>query len=188
MKRKHPQKGSNTEREIAKKLSLWWTSGERDDIFWRASQSGGRATQRAKKGDNTHNSAGDICYLDAIGKPLLDYAVIEIKRGYNSLLDVLSIVDAKPSKKPMVLLQWYKKAEEEANFNKRQGVFIIIRRDRKEYCIAMDYETYWRIGDKNKNIKYAQVIAIQSTFVMMPLQQFFDWCSPDFIKEFNNGN
>ena len=42
------QKGGAWEREFSKYLSLWITEGERDDVFWRSSQSGGRATQRAK--------------------------------------------------------------------------------------------------------------------------------------------
>lgn len=54
-------KGQDLERSISRQLSLWWSNGEADDWFWRASQSGGRATQRAKKGMRTLNSAGDLC-------------------------------------------------------------------------------------------------------------------------------
>ena len=77
-------KGSQFERDICRELSIWWTQGERDDIFWRTSGSGARATTRAKKGDATANSAGDIGYLDEIGKPFLDYFMVELKRGYTN--------------------------------------------------------------------------------------------------------
>jgi hypothetical protein len=78
-------KGSAYERTLAKELSLWWSVGDRDDLFWRSSQSGGRATQRAKKGKKTANACGDLCAQDPDGQLLLDMYTIEIKRGYNSL-------------------------------------------------------------------------------------------------------
>ncbi len=75
-------KGSNFEREISKELSLWASDNQTDAIFWRSEQSGGRATIRAKHGLKTPNSAGDIAFIDPIGKPLLDVFVLELKKGY----------------------------------------------------------------------------------------------------------
>jgi hypothetical protein len=76
-------KGSRFERALCKRLSLWWTSGERDDVFWRSSQSGGRATTRRKAGKSTFGSYGDIAAVDPIGRPLLDKITLELKRGYS---------------------------------------------------------------------------------------------------------
>lgn len=76
-------KGSQFERDICRELSLWWTGGERDDIFWRTSQSGGRSTTRAKKGKKTFGQSGDIQAVDPLGRPLLDLVTIELKKGYN---------------------------------------------------------------------------------------------------------
>jgi len=53
-------KGSEFERVISKKLSLWLSEGEDDDLFWRTQGSGGRHTQRKKKGKETKNQEGDI--------------------------------------------------------------------------------------------------------------------------------
>jgi len=77
-------KGSAYERELAKEFSLWWSDNRRDDLFWRSSQSGGRATQRAKSGKTTVNACGDLSAQDAEGQKLLDLFTIEIKRGYNT--------------------------------------------------------------------------------------------------------
>jgi len=77
-------KGGDYEREVCKQFSLWWSDGKRDDIFWRTAGSGGRATIRAKSKIATANSSGDMCYLDDIGKPFIDYFLPEIKRGYTS--------------------------------------------------------------------------------------------------------
>lgn len=74
-------KGGDFEREICKKLSAWWTYDDRDDVFWRSSQSGGRATVRFRKGKRTAGSYGDITALDPIGEPLMQLFTIELKRG-----------------------------------------------------------------------------------------------------------
>lgn len=78
-------KGSEFEREICKRLSEWWSVGtgeeSRTDIFWRSSQSGGRATQRAKFGKATFGSYGDIAAVDPCGAPLIKTFTIELKRG-----------------------------------------------------------------------------------------------------------
>lgn len=76
-------KGSKFERVLCRELSLWWTRGERDDVFWRTSQSGGRSKTRMKTGRKTFGQYGDIQAVDPIGRPLLDLLTIEAKKGYN---------------------------------------------------------------------------------------------------------
>ena len=38
------EKGSSFERLVCKRMSMWLSKGERDDLFWRSAMSGGRAT------------------------------------------------------------------------------------------------------------------------------------------------
>ena len=83
MGKRSSNKGSAFERKFCKDLSLWWTDGERDDVFWRTHGSGGRATQRTKKGKETHGQYGDVCATDPIGDELLDWIVFELKKGYS---------------------------------------------------------------------------------------------------------
>ncbi len=90
-------KGSSFERVIAKQLSRWWSDGKRDDIFWRVSQSGGRATQRTKSGKRTYGSYGDIAAIDPIGEPLLKLFTIELKVGRQHR-GAGEMIDAKPSR------------------------------------------------------------------------------------------
>lgn len=78
-------KGNTHERLVASQLSLWWSEGKQDDIFFRSASSGGRATQRAKKGQTTANAAGDLAAMTREGQDLLDFLTIEIKRGYNTI-------------------------------------------------------------------------------------------------------
>lgn len=77
-------KGGEFEREISKFLSLWWTNGDRDDVFWRTSASGARATVRAAVFKQTNYEYGDITFTDPVGKALLDLMIIEAKRGYTN--------------------------------------------------------------------------------------------------------
>jgi len=82
-------KGSTFEREVCKRLSLWVSSGEREDVFWRSAMSGGRSTVAMKnRGVLQHAGAGDVSAIAALGERLLDYAIVECKAYAN--LDVLS--------------------------------------------------------------------------------------------------
>ena len=64
-------KGSQFERTVCKDLSLWWTKGKRDDVFWRTSGSGARAKTRSKTGEKTFGQYGDVQATDPIGQPLI---------------------------------------------------------------------------------------------------------------------
>jgi hypothetical protein len=77
-------KGGSYEREICRDLTAWWTGDElKDVIFWRTSQSGGRATERQKRGKHVGSSqVGDVTAIDPDGMPLTRLVTIEIKRGY----------------------------------------------------------------------------------------------------------
>lgn len=77
-------KGGDFEREVSRFLSLWWTEDARDDVFWRTSASGGRATSRAMAFKKTKYEHGDITFTDPVAKPMLDLLVIEAKRGYTN--------------------------------------------------------------------------------------------------------
>lgn len=135
-------KGSEFERETCKLLSKWWSKGltgeERDDIFWRSSQSGGRATQRAKFGKKTYGSYGDIAFTDPLGKPLLQLVTIELKRG-SSIGCAGELVDTKASDciRPFeaALLQ----AESGHDSAGSIGWLLICRRDHKMAMAYVDF-------------------------------------------------
>jgi hypothetical protein len=126
------KKGSSFEREICRTLSLWWT-GNRDDVFWRASQSGGRATERAKKGKTTFGSYGDIAAVDPIGRPLLDFFTIELKIGkshghFGDLLDA----PIKKKRKQFAFERTLEQAMSAATLAKSHHWMLISKRDRRE--------------------------------------------------------
>ena len=130
------KKGGQFERTICKELSLWWTEGERNDVFWRTSTSGARATSRSKKGKSTFGQYGDIQATDPIGQPLIDLCTIEIKKGYFKhtyfdLMDKLSSETKQPYR------QFIQQARDQQKEAKTFSWLLITARDRKKSMIAM---------------------------------------------------
>jgi hypothetical protein len=72
------EKGSQFEREICVKLSLWVSKGKHRDLYWRSSLSGGRATVSHQRG-KVIRQAGDICATAPEGHKLTDAYMIECK-------------------------------------------------------------------------------------------------------------
>ena len=72
-------KGASFEREICRRLSLWISKGQQEDVYWRSSMSGGRSTVAAKRGKRLAAQAGDISCIHPVGQPFADKFYIECK-------------------------------------------------------------------------------------------------------------
>lgn len=147
-------KGSEFERKISKKLSLWWSNNERDDIFWRSQCSGGRATQRKKTGKTTANQEGDLTAMDPIGQPLIDFCSIELKCGYPEF--TIEGILTRPRMKKPILATFLEQCEKEtAGTNKFS--WLIVRQNMRSEIIIFNgaFRTWlsfngfrgWRKGD-----------------------------------------
>lgn len=73
------QKGSQFEREVCKKLSLWVSYNLQEDVFWRSALSGGRSTVAHAKGKNLGTQAGDISSVSPYGNAFISKFVVECK-------------------------------------------------------------------------------------------------------------
>jgi hypothetical protein len=129
-------KGSAFERAFSKELSLWWTEGERDDIFWRSSNSGGRATVRAAVGKTTSGQYGDVAAIDASGIPFLDLVTIELKKGY-SKFTIQDIFDCKPYSAIQKWEEWFSQTRTSAINAGSVSWFMVTERDRREALLYM---------------------------------------------------
>lgn len=187
------KKGSKFERDICKRMSLWYSHDERDDIFWRTAGSGARATVRMKEGKMTADSAGDICAIHPSGKRFTRLCIFELKRGYSAKnrsrgVSILTIVDKLIKEKEPILLEWYKKLQKELKQHKRKFGFIIFQRDRKNPCIAMDSQVFDYLNRRNKK-KYfwppfgptAHIMLWNLNLIIIKLEDFFEWCEPETI-------
>lgn len=123
-------KGGGYEREFCKKLSLWWTGGESDSIFWRTSNSGGRATVRYRKNAKTKNQHGDVCATDLSGQPMIDAFCIELKRGY-SRSTLFDLFDKGPKAKVQQYEAWIAKTILSAEASGSLGWMLVTRRDQR---------------------------------------------------------
>jgi len=190
---KGSRKGSSFERTICKELSLWFTHGERDDVFWRTAGSGARATTRSKQGKSTANSCGDIGALDDIGKKLMDISVWELKKGYtgkkpSERVSILSFVDGLLNQKDPILEQWITKIKKERAVHERKLWFVVFQRDRKKPVICMSKKSFEYINARSKHKwtwpPFGPTASVYTNTLNIRFMQFYDfltWCKPEAI-------
>ena len=178
-------KGSSFEREICKRLSLWWTEGERDDVFWRTAGSGGRATNRLKQGKGTSGAYGDLTFTDPIGADLFRVFCFELKRGYGDW-DVLSLIDRPPTKHPCVTEKFWKQARRSCADAGALYPMVIFRRDKKVSCVMSSRAVLTRlsayVGFYRGPIIQIVIGGEDSVFIM-PLENWLDHATPRAIRK-----
>jgi len=100
--------GNTWEREFCRDLSLWWTDGKDNKVFWRTDSSG------AVKG--VSELAGDVKAIKEIGFPLINNVIIELKRTKQK--DIF--LDLIRRKENSMIGEWWKKLEIEAEYWERE--------------------------------------------------------------------
>ena len=172
-------KGSSFERDICKQLSLWWTDGERDDVFWRTSGSGARAKVRSKTGDKTFGQHGDVQATDPIGQPLIDLCSIELKRGYNKAI----INDFIDSKKKSELRVFIEQAITDCRLREDESEWILlVKRDRKEVVLFTSYYFFkdFSVINKGRKTKFPMIhmrVKINKRWMRIAAIRFDDFLS-----------
>jgi hypothetical protein len=191
---KNPKaKGSQFERDIARRLSKWWMNDTaQDDVFWRTDSSGGRSTQRAKQGLTTKNATGDIASRCMEGDLFVKHFVVEIKRGYNKL-DPLLLLD-KPENKNHIFRDWWYKLDMECIREDAAWPMLIFKRDRAETCVAISehfFETMLRHYGYTPPINWIVLDfkeALTVNAVVMNFKQFLTWLPGPLLKEYLRKN
>jgi hypothetical protein len=183
-------KGAQFERHICKKLSLWWTDGERDDVFWRTSGSGARATTRGKKGKETFGQHSDVQATDPIGQPLIDLVSIEIKRGY-SKHTLSDIIERKPNSKPSSYEQFMNQAQKES-LSRQDGSswMLVVKRDRREAVLFIPFKLWKQLWMSSETCPAPSKIcpsmlinapSVGGTVIATPFTVFLNYISPEAI-------
>jgi hypothetical protein len=122
-------KGASFEREMCVKLSLWISHGKRQDLLWRSSMSGGRATIASRKGIK-HQAVGDICAVAPEGHKLTDHFFIECK--HVKKLDIASFILNNRGE----LAKFWKVACKQAREHLRQPLLIAKENGREPLVIC----------------------------------------------------
>lgn len=147
-------KGGTFEREMCVKLSLWWSGGKDDAIFWRSANSGGRATVRRQKGKDTFGNYGDIRADDPDGQHLLRFATLEFKRGY-SRCTLSDLVDRHDYEKCKGLEAFLVQAMEAAESARSFSWMLIHRRDKKQAVVYFPSKVFLALREADVPIAAA---------------------------------
>ena len=180
------RKGGNFENKMCKALSLWWSEGERDDLFARTASSGGRFTQRRKTNKDTANQEGDITSTTPEGLLLIHACCLEMKNGYKnwSIMDILD----KPERKGKSTPQTFELFYQQANENKNKWPVIIAKKDGRKELIFYPIEMHRKICSVSclnipQHLVYrtGENALVDVTMIGMNLYDFFDWA---YVKGF----
>lgn len=194
-------KGADYEREVCNKLSDWWTGKPDSSVFWRTSNSGGRATIRKAKGMATSGHCGDIGAVDDVGLPLVRLITIEAKRGYSSEV-FTDVFDYLGTAKPGVFEGFVSQAKQAARTAGSPFWMLIHRRDRREALVYIPWKLYDELIDRGafeggakEVVPFARTIVgvrkkvgkdtvLRSTkIVAMKLDSFLENVPPSVIRE-----
>jgi hypothetical protein len=143
MSRKNKNKGNSYERDICDRLSIWFSDGSRDDLFWKSSNSGGRATNRAKKGKTAQEHQGDVTWTHPKGRALIELVTIELKKGYPKA-HIGQIVD-RPTSINLQQQQFEEFIEQVVEAKTRAKTpfwWLIHKRDRREEMVYFNHQFY----------------------------------------------
>lgn len=177
-------KGSAFEREIAVALSEWWAG--RDDVFWRTSGSGARATTRSKRFKKTAGQYGDICAIDPIGQPLLKMYTIELKRGY-SRFTAFDAIDRPAGGKESIHSEWITKLKASAKqAGSKYWMLIVCRNRRMPIVFVPEGSVDISVNGDEEPAPYRFAVFRTKrigTVVAMPLHSFLKAFSPERIKK-----
>jgi hypothetical protein len=175
-------KGAKFERDICKRLSRWWTRGERDDVFWRTPQSGGRATRRKQKGQGTFGHHGDIQAIDPIGRPLLDHIIFELKCGYG-YASVMDIIDGSGKS---IWDKWIAGAKRVMIESGSDSWALIVRRSGKKIVICVPVNpdrTFAPVtAPLPKHILVSDVGENDEWLMVMEFEDFLSWADPGELR------
>jgi hypothetical protein len=136
-------KGSNYERGIAKKLSIWWTDGQDPNVFYRTGGSG----SRSKLNENAvKNQYGDVMAVNPVGYPLTSLCTIELKHGYSkngTKWDLMTLVDS--NNKNVQFVDFMRQSYEDSRLcHHATGIklypLVIARRDRRSDVIFVPHD------------------------------------------------
>lgn len=152
-------KGTPYERAVAKQLSLWWSDGEDDFIFWRSNTSGAMSTVRARKGKQTEGHCGDLTNVNKKGRAFIAKITPELKRGKHRNATIQDFIDRGPKqKKPQMIEQFINQAVTASRRAKAPYWMVIFRRDARQSIVIFPVRLKTALG-KLGLFPYSEVLA-----------------------------
>ena len=176
-------KGSSFERLISKKISLWYSNGEKDDLFYRTSNSGGRFTVRINKGKETSGQHGDVCSYSSESELFSKNILIECKHYKDA--DLWSLFT---ESKGDNIFNWWKEAVKESVDSKTEPM-LVVRQNNRPILLLTSTRLTKLISLSSNLTPYMQILSME----MLPsVYKFEDFLSIDsnmfklqMMKEFD---
>lgn len=153
-------KGSSFERSVSKTLSRWWSKEQRDDLFWRSQNSGGRYTIRKRKDLDTYHQGGDICDIHPDAKLFCDIFVCECKHYKD--IGIWTIVTGKGKIKDW----WVKTTDLTKSCNK---IPLIIAKENNKPILIFTSIDGFHIFNSCKDIKHIMTFKFDNEWVYVYL-------------------
>ena len=186
-------KGGSYEREIAKKLSNWYTNGSDPNLFYRTGGSGSRGKTNIV---GVHNQYGDIMAVGARGHDLMNMCIFELKKGYGQW-DILSLLDGTGTLENNQLLKFLDEVYEDVDIANEKTEFyhhpiVIARRNRKKDIIVLEKDLLPKIFNYDQRFTKLPRITINNvgekyrTIHIMNLDDFLDNVDPAIFTEIAN--
>lgn len=172
--------GNNYERVISRKLSLWLTHNQSDDVVWRDIGSGNKATIR-KKQNKESIWQGDIVPIDLQYKYFFDVFAIDTK-SYKEINWLF--INNKNNKSNTILQQWIKVVNDTKG---KVPLMIVQIRDRKTpETIFMPSNII--LNDSLNNYNFLQYIFAETkkyNCKVFILEDFLNLISPEEFVNLN---
>ena len=164
---KGKDKGTAFEREVCKQLSLWWSEGGTDDIFWRTAGSGARAKVRSKVDRGTFGQHGDIQATDPQGQPLIDLCTIELKRGY-STKSFADMLDRLPHHKQQPYGKFIQQAKEDCENAGAYAWMVIVKRNQRNTLICIPTYFFRKLKEAGTEIEKSNPACYMKVVILEP--------------------
>ncbi|KKM17259.1 hypothetical protein LCGC14_1677600 [marine sediment metagenome] len=197
-------KGESFERDMCRFLSLWWTEGKHDDVFWRSRV---RATRRSP---DAKHQLGDIKSDSPEGEGLMKVFSIELKTGYsvgkkgktvkNVPWDLLDLIDHRKGSEALEkkqIIKFWRQTVTDAEISERIPLLIFSRDYHQPVvcihnslmCKFVDYQGAYDKCSLTFDPDYFPEKHLQDRIndkddwlVFFRAETFFAWLNPETVK------
>lgn len=184
-------KGESFERDMCRFLSLWWTEGKHNDVFWRSRV---RATRRSP---DAKHQLGDIKADSPEGEGLMKVFNIELKTGYsvgkkgktvkNVPWDLLDLIDYRKGSEDLEkkqIIKFWRQTVTDAEISERIPL-LIFSRDYHQPVVCISNRLMNTLENhqgryNNRLFCYEENDCEKLVFVRA--ETFFAWLNPETVK------
>lgn len=133
------------ERSVCRRLSLWITDGDRDDVLWR------NRLRKRRDAPDAKQQLGDIGPAAPEGVPFCELFNVEVKHGYsgtrrgkrtrNVPWDALDVIDSAKNRSNLELVEFWQQCTSDAEASGRRPL-LVFKRDYHVPVACVDRELF----------------------------------------------